>query len=66
MWESILAEKLNMSIEPSDRLEHILGETRFLLKLRRDLQSQEDIINYELLKRGIIRIGTIKVRYLIE
>ncbi len=44
-----------MSIESSDRLEHILEETNFLIQVRKDLQSQEDIINDEVLKRAIIR-----------
>lgn len=55
MRVSILAEKYNMSIDPSDRLEHILDETIFLIQIRKDLDSIEDIINDEILKRAIIR-----------
>jgi uncharacterized protein with HEPN domain len=44
-----------MSIEPSDRLEHILEETKFLIEVRTNLRSQEDIMNDEVLKRAIVR-----------
>lgn len=55
MQVSISAEKYNMSVDPSDRLEHILDETIFLIKVKKDLDSKEDIINDEILKRAIVR-----------
>jgi uncharacterized protein with HEPN domain len=44
-----------MSVDPSDRLEHILDETVFLIQVRKDLDSKEDIVNDEILKRAIVR-----------
>ena len=44
-----------MSLEASDRLEHILDETIYLIKVRKDITCKEDIERDETLKRSVVR-----------
>ncbi|MDY6897378.1 MAG: HepT-like ribonuclease domain-containing protein [Cyanobacteriota bacterium] len=44
-----------MSIEVSDRLEHILNETIYLIEIEKDLTCKEDIERDETLKRSVVR-----------
>lgn len=44
-----------MSLEVSDRLEHILNETIYLIEIGRNLTCKEDIEGDETLKRSVIR-----------
>lgn len=44
-----------MSLEISDRLEHILNETIYLIEIRKYFNNQEDIERDETLKRSVVR-----------
>ena len=44
-----------MSIEASDRLEHILNETIYLIESEQNLNCKEDIERNETLKRSVVR-----------
>ena len=44
-----------MSLEASDRLEHILNETIYLLEIKKGIVCQEDIEENETLKRSVVR-----------
>ena len=44
-----------MSLEVSDRLEHILNETIYLIKIQENLTCKEDIERDETLKRSVVR-----------
>jgi uncharacterized protein with HEPN domain len=44
-----------MSIEASDRLEHILNETIYLIEIAHNLTCKEDIERDENLKRSVVR-----------
>ena len=44
-----------MSVEASDRLEHILDETIYLLEIKKGIACREDIEENETLKRSVVR-----------
>ena len=44
-----------MFLEVSDRLEHILNETIYLIEIRKNLTCKEDIERDETLKRSVVR-----------
>ena len=44
-----------MSVEASDRLEHILNETIYLLEIKKGIACQADIEENETLKRSVVR-----------
>ena len=44
-----------MSIEASDRLEHILSETTYLIEIKQNLTCKEDLERDETLKRSVVR-----------
>ncbi len=44
-----------MSLEISDRLEHILNETVYLIEIAKDLTCKEDIERDKTLKRSVVR-----------